>query len=218
MAKFITIEGIEGSGKSTLIGTLRNELESRGFPVTTTREPGATSIGKELRRILLSPDGPAPSTLTEVLLFAADRAQHVAEVIRPSLAKGSVVLCDRFTDSTLAYQGGGRGLSPDLLENLNQLATEGLRPDLVLVLDLDPELGLQRAASRSQEDGGEGSWTRFEAEKVAFHDRIRQTFLELAAREPDRYRVLDASQSPADIAAAALDEIAAVLPGSPQPR
>lgn len=212
MGKFITIEGIEGSGKSTLIGSLREELEGRGYSVTTTREPGATVIGRKLRGILLDSEGPAPAALTEVLLFAADRAQHVAELIRPSLDAGSIVLCDRFTDSTLAYQGAGRGLPVGLLETLNSLATDGLRPDLVLVLDLDPESGLRRAADRSHTGDGAGSWTRFEAEESAFHTRIREAFLEVAARDPERYRVLDASLPPAELATLALRELDALLP------
>ena len=214
MGTFITIEGIEGSGKSTLIRGLAAVLESGGHEVVCTREPGATEIGRALRSILLKAVDPAPGTLTEVFLFAADRAQHVTEVIRPALAAGKVVLCDRYTDSTLAYQGGGRGVDRGLLETMNELATSGLKPERVLLLDLDPEIGLRRARSRCEEEGTGESWTRFEEEELAFHQRLRDCFLELAANEPGRFQIIDATLSPEELVASAMDGILALLGAS----
>ncbi|MDA0765585.1 MAG: dTMP kinase [Verrucomicrobia bacterium] len=211
MGTFITIEGIEGSGKSTLIRGLAAVLESWGHEVVCTREPGATEIGRALRSILLKAVDPAPGTLTEVFLFAADRAQHVAEVIRPALAAGKVVLCDRYTDSTLAYQGGGRGVDRGLLETMNELATSGLKPERVLLLDLDPETGLRRARNRCEQEGTGESWTRFEAEELAFHQRLRDCFLALAASEPGRFQIIDATRSPEELVASAMDGILALL-------
>jgi dTMP kinase len=188
---FITLEGPEGSGKTSHAEGLRARLTDAGFTVTLTREPGGTPTGERIRTILLHPgtaDAPAahPDPRTEALLFNAARAQLVAEVIGPALARGEVVVCARFADSTLAYQGSGAGMPLDALRTLERFATDGLRPDLTILLDLPPELGLARKSAAET--------TRFEAGfDLAFHERVRAGFLALAAAEPGRFAVIDAS-------------------------
>jgi len=209
---FVTFEGIEGTGKTTQIGLLAEELTRQGKRVAITREPGGSRIGRELRRILLSLETKDLCDRAELFLYLADRAQHVAEVVRPALAGGSVVLCDRFTDSTVAYQGYGRGLSPELLHQLNDTATGGLAPDLTIVLDIDPEIGLRRALSRNLETGAQVSEGRFEAESLAFHTRVRQGYLALAAADRRRIRIVAADAAPGEVFAsvrAAYQEAAA---------
>jgi dTMP kinase len=183
---FLTFEGPEGAGKSTQIKLLSAELEAAGRRVLVTREPGGTPIGEAIRSILLDQGNYAMLPETEALLHTAARSQHVGEVIRPALENGIVVLCDRFVDSTLAYQGGGRGLAMESLELIQELATEGLRPDITILLDLPVEVGLARRF------GGEGEINRFDSAGIAFHQRVRLTFLELARREPNRWAVIDA--------------------------
>lgn len=175
---FITFEGGEGAGKSTQLALVRTWLMALGYRVLVSREPGGTPLGQQLRALLLDP-AITMDPLAEVLLFAADRAQHVAQVLKPALAQDEIVLCDRFTDSTLAYQGWGRGLDLAQLRQINQLATGGLRPDLTLWLDIDPEQGILRA-------GRERAPDRMEADTFAFHGRVRMGFMELAAQEPQR--------------------------------
>ncbi len=192
---FITLEGMEGAGKSTLLQGLHKRFQAAGHAVALTREPGGSHIGGALRSILLSPQSSLANE-TELLLFLADRAQHVAEVIRPALAAGKVVLCDRFADSTLVYQGCGRGFDPDLLYTLNDVAVAGLWPDTTLILDLPPEEGLRRAVQRNKTLCKTDDEGRFEAETLTFHTRIREGFLTLAAQHPHRCVVLDAQQSP----------------------
>lgn len=186
---FVAIEGPEGAGKSTLLRGLAKRAEAAGLGVKATRNPGDTALGARLRELLLDPDLPALSTEAELLLFLADRAQHVNEVLKPALGEGKLVLCDRFSASTLAYQGYGRGLP---LGPLTQLERDwgalGLLPDLTLLLDLPPADGLARAQRRGVTD-------RLEAEALAFHERVRQGFLAQAASAPGRYHVLDAKQS-----------------------
>ncbi|HEX5033273.1 MAG TPA: dTMP kinase [bacterium] len=190
MALFITFEGGEGSGKTTQIRKLEAALIARGLPVLATREPGGTETGREIRRILLDEKNGHLAPWTELLLYAADRAQHVAETIRPALGQGKIVLCDRFTDATVAYQGFGRGLDLKLIHSLNELATQGLRPDLTFLLDLPVSLGLKRAKARLEATGkSEG---RFEAEAEAFHEKIRQAYLQLAQEEPKRFVLIEA--------------------------
>ncbi|HKY62340.1 MAG TPA: dTMP kinase [bacterium] len=190
MALFITFEGGEGSGKTTQIRKLEAALAARGLPVLATREPGGTETGREIRRILLDEKNGHLAPWTELLLYAADRAQHVAETIRPALSQGKIVLCDRFTDATVAYQGFGRGLDLKLIRSLNELATQGLKPDLTFLLDLPVSLGLKRAKARLEATGkSEG---RFEAEAESFHEKIRRAYLQLAQEELRRFVLIDA--------------------------
>ena len=184
---FITLEGPEGAGKSTQMPLLCEWLEAQGHEVVCTRNPGGTQIGRQIRQILLDPENRALVPMAELMLYAADRAQHVQEVVRPALSAGKVVICDRFSDSTLAYQGHGRGLDTTLLRALNEMATEGLRPDLTLLLDLSSEAGLARVQRYRQTD-------RLEEEAIAFHHRLREGYLALAAEEPERIVVIDALQ------------------------
>ncbi|HBT82298.1 MAG: dTMP kinase [Desulfuromonadales bacterium GWD2_61_12] len=196
---FITFEGIEGSGKTSQIRRLGERLLRLGQRVVVTREPGGCPIADDIRRILLHPDSSALVPRAELLLYAAARAQHVEEVIRPGLAGGAIVLCDRFTDATLAYQGGGRGLDRTLITELNTLATSGILPDLTLLLDLPAADGLLRAHARNEalalhEEG------RFEAEHLDFHCRVRQGYLDLALATP-RFAVIDATGTRATVEA-----------------
>lgn len=199
---FITFEGIEGTGKSTQIALLKAHLEALGRRVLVTCEPGGSRIGAELRRVLLSLENRDLTAQAELFLYLADRAQHVAQVVRPALASGAVVLSDRFADSTVAYQGFGRGMDPELLHRLNAVAVDGLWPELTLLLDLEPVIGLERAVARNLSEGKTNAEGRFEAESIAFHNRVRQGFLDLAARNPGRISIVDASGTPEGIALA----------------
>jgi len=196
---FITLEGIEGCGKSTQIRLLQQHLTDRGLRVVLTREPGGSDLGMRLRSMLLHQHSANLTPLSELFLYLADRAQHVAEVIKPALARGEVVLCDRFADSTVAYQGYGRGLDTQLLDSLNQMATAGCVPDLTLILDLPVETGLRRALTRNDLDGQSMSEDRFEAESPAFHQRIREGYLLLAALHPKRCLVVQADCAPEQV-------------------
>ena len=192
---FLTVEGVEGSGKSTLLDSLAARLEAEGRSVMRTREPGGSSLGAHIRPLVLSA-GHKPDPRAELFLFLADRAQHVAEVVKPALAAGTLVLCDRYADSTIAYQGYGRGMDVDRLQQLNDFATDGLWPDLTLLLVLLVETGLLRATRRNATTGLSRAEGRFEAETLAFHERIRQGFLARARCYPDGVRVLDAALPP----------------------
>ena len=198
MVPFITFEGIEGSGKTTQIQHLADRLRQQGYQVLLTREPGGCQIADQIRGILLHPDNAAMVPRAELLLYAAARAQHVAEIVQPALSAGKIVLCDRFTDATLAYQGDGRGLDRSLIIQLNQLAAGNCRPDLTLLFDLPVETGLGRALQREtdQQDSSEG---RFERETLDFHQRIRDGYLALAREEPQRFRMIDADKTPEQI-------------------
>ncbi|MBF0480564.1 MAG: dTMP kinase [Desulfovibrionaceae bacterium] len=196
---FITFEGIDGSGKSTQIGLLAAHLRESGRQVAATFEPGDGSLGRELRPILLDLKNSGLCDRAELFLYLADRAQHVSEVIAPALRGGAVVLCDRFVDSTLAYQGYGRGLDLAMLRELNALAVAGTAPDLTLVLDLAPQVGLARAKARNLGAGAQDSEGRFEALALDFHNRVRGGYLELAKGEPERIRVVDAGRRPGEI-------------------
>jgi len=199
MGFFITFEGIEGCGKTTQLRRLAAELRAAGHAVQLTREPGGCAIADSVRALLLDSANSAMAPSTELLLYAAARAQHVAEVIRPALAAGGIVLCDRFSDATLAYQGYGRGLDPGIIAELNRLATGGLAPDVTLLLDLPVEDGLARARERNADSAGPDEG-RFEAEALAFHQRVRDGYLQLAAAD-SRIRVIDARGDQAMVAA-----------------
>ena len=195
---FITFEGIEGSGKSTQISLLHEHLAAQGKQAVLTREPGGTAIGDRIRRILLDPEHRALDPAAELLLYAASRAQHLATVIRPALADGKIVLCDRFSDATLAYQGYGRGLSIPMIEELDRMVTGALRPDLTLLFDIDARTGLARARGRNA-DRGLHREARFENEDIAFHTRVRDGYYYLAHRDPDRIRLVNASRTPKEV-------------------
>lgn len=210
MVPFITFEGIEGSGKTTQIKQLAQHLRQRGYQVLQTREPGGCQIADQIRGILLHPDNVAMVSRAELLLYAAARAQHVEEIVQPALAAGKIVLCDRFTDATLAYQGDGRGLDRGLISQLNQLAAGDCRPDLTLLFDLPVAIGLGRALQREsdQQDSSEG---RFERETLEFHQRIKDGYLALASAEPERFRILAADQAPELISRQITDIVASFL-------
>ena len=198
--RFITLEGGEGAGKSTQIQVIKDYLLTRGNDVVVTREPGGTSEGQEIRNLLVSGDKDKWSPLSETLLILADRAAHLERLIRPALADGKYVVCDRFFDSTKAYQGVAGGLGLDVINNLQQPVLGTTLPDVTLLLDIDPEKGLRRA----QERGGE---LRFESKTLAYHRTLRNAFLDFAAQEPDRIFVIDADR---DVEAVS-DDILAVL-------
>ena len=196
---FITLEGTEGSGKSTQVAAIVRWLETAGFDVTATREPGGTSIGGQIRSVLLHPDNSGLVPTAELLLYVADRAQHVESVIRPALAAGRIVVCDRYFDATLVYQGYARGLDRETIRRLHRLACGDLMPDLTLLLDLDPAMGLTRAWQRIDGDAAHARESRFEKERLAFHRRVRDGYRELARKEPQRFAVIDAAVEPAAV-------------------
>lgn len=196
---FITFEGIEGTGKSTQITKIKEYYESQGKEVFLTMEPGGSRVGTELRKMLLHVDNKDITPITELFLYLADRAQHIAQIIRPALEEGKVVLCDRFADSTIVYQGYGRGLDTQVLKQLNEVAVDGLWPDLTIILDIDPEIGLKRAMLRNIEDGKAKEEGRFEAEHISFHNRIREGYLTWAALNRDRIKIVNAAATPEDV-------------------
>jgi dTMP kinase len=187
---FISFEGGEGAGKSTLIQKIYDHLLAEKLPVLLTRAPGGTMTGDLIRHLLLHHDEKDICSRTELFLFLADRAQHVEQVIRPALEHQKIVLCDRFNDSTVAYQGGARGFDPTWVRTLCHFATQNLEPDLTLYLDIDPELGLQRVKRNLD---------RIENEKIDFHRKIRSTYLSIAEKEPKRFHVLDGTKIPDDV-------------------
>ncbi|MEA1929069.1 MAG: dTMP kinase [Candidatus Auribacterota bacterium] len=189
--KFITFEGGEGSGKSTQAKLLAEYLKDNGYDIETTREPGGTGIGDAIRAILLNPELSEMANVTELLLLAASRSQNVQERIKPATERGAVVICDRFIDSTLAYQGFGRDFDLKLLRSLNQLATGGVTPDLTILLDIPVEIGLERSKALDKAEAKEGEGDRFEQEDIEFHRRLRKGFLELAQEDPGRFRVIE---------------------------
>jgi dTMP kinase len=206
--KFISLEGGEGAGKSTLLAGLRDGIERRGIALVQTREPGGTAVGEAVRAIVLDPTQRGLAAETELLLMFASRAQLVREVIEPALRAGTWVLCDRYADASYAYQGGGRGQPAERIAALERWACAGVTPDLTLLLDLPVATGRARAAGRGDAD-------RIEAEADAFFERVRVAYRERAAAEPDRFRIIDASQSPAAVLQAATLALDALIGKSP---
>ena len=202
MGLFITFEGGEGCGKSTQSRLLLKKLEQRNIPVVLTHEPGGTSLGTEIRKLLKRKRGSSIASQAELFLFAASRVQLVAELIRPALEETKVVICDRFTDSTLVYQGYGRGLDLTTVETVNNMATGNLKPDLTILLDMSPEQGLARKQSLKD---------RFELEDLSFHHRVREGYLKMAAAEPDCWLLIDASLPEEKIAEIIWDRVSTWL-------
>jgi len=190
---FITLEGIEGCGKTTQINLLSTFFDDRGQPCVVTREPGGTAIGKEIRSILLNPSSIDLVPKAELLLYMADRAQHITTLIKPFLAENKVVLCDRYFDATVVYQGYARGLDTRFICDLHRLVLEDFKPDITLLLDLSPRVGLARAWKQLNSGARSGSESRFEEETLDFHEKVRAGYLERARLEPERFRIVDAS-------------------------
>ena len=205
--KLITFEGIDGCGKSTQLRLLETYLRARGLPCVATREPGGTPIGKRIRAVLLEVLDEPVEPLTELLLYAADRAQHVRQFILPALEAGQIVLSDRYADATIAYQGYGRGYDRTLVQQLIELATGGLKPDLTLLFDLDVATGWQRVHQRNAPALAAEAPDRLDLEPTAFHEQVRQGYLAIAAQEPDRVRVIPAAGSIEEIYSRMLVEI-----------
>jgi len=208
---FISFEGMEGSGKSTVLERLCAALDKRGASYLRTREPGGSELGKSLRALLLDA-GQQVAPEAELFLYLADRAQHVRQVIRPNLEQGRLVLSDRYADSTIVYQGYGRELPVERLLEFNQLAVGGLWPDLTLLFDLEPRVGLARARARNVACGTEVSEGRFEAEALAFHQRVREGYLVWAGRFPGRFRIIDAGRSPEEVYVQVEDVLKTYIP------
>ncbi len=202
---FITFEGGDGAGKTTLIDKIYNYLYKTDRDVVKTRAPGGTEIGKEIRNLLLHKHDACLAKRCELLLFLSDRAQHVDELILPALKQGKIVLCDRFNDSTIAYQGGARGFTAGLVGNLCSFACDGLQPDLTLYLDLDPKIGFER----NQKAGL--AKDRIESETLKFHQNIRKAFKQIAKKEPKRFIIIDASKTPEEVYTQAKEKIDALL-------
>lgn len=197
--RFLTLEGSEGVGKSTNLGFMADQLRQAGVPLIVTREPGGTEIAESIRELLLQPHGEPMADMTELLLVFAARAQHLATVIYPALARGQWVLCDRFTDATYAYQGAGRGMDSDVIARLEVMVQKNVRPDLTLILDVDPAVGLSRIRDRGEPD-------RFEQEKLAFFRKVRDNYLERASTDPGK-TVIDAGRPLPEVQ----QQIAAIL-------
>ena len=195
MIRFITFEGGDGTGKTTQLKALESYLHAQGRACVSTREPGGTALGKMIRQVLLEVGKQPIASPTELFLYLADRAQHVQEVILPAIDAGKIVLCDRYTDSTLAYQGYGRGIDLKLLRQWNEIANRGVEPDLTLLFDCPVEMGLSRTVQRQSNTGAApGREDRFERERVEFHEKVRAGFLAMARAEPARFRIIDASR------------------------
>ena len=209
---FITLEGIEGSGKTTAVAGLSAFLEQSGYTCTATREPGGTSFGRRLRAILLDPGIGHIDPAAEMLLYCADRVQHVRTVIQPALDAGHVVLCDRYMDATLAYQGGARGLGMELIRDMHRLVLPPLVPDLTLLFDLDPRIGLARAWAAVDEGQRQRTESRFETEALSFHEAVRANYLDLARQEAGRFVVREAASGPEEVLGQVVDAVKSRLP------
>lgn len=208
---FITLEGIEGSGKTTQMTRLQAYLEAAGRQVVVTREPGGTAIGRKIRALLLDPANSALVAEAELLLYMADRVQHIRTVIQPALAAGKVVLCDRFFDATIVYQGAARGLAAEMIKKLYALTCGDLMPDLTFLLDLSPEEGLRRAWAQLENGDRTQTESRFEQEKLDFHYKVRGAYLELAKAHERRYRIIDATCDPETVGKAMLGHLERLL-------
>ncbi len=209
MSLFITFEGPDGSGKSTQINLTAQYIQELGYDVLCTREPGGTSIGNQIRDVLHDVANTEMAAQAEVLLYSASRAQHVEQVILPHLRRGGVVLCDRYADSTYAYQGYGRQLEFDVLRLITRFATQNLKPDITIYLDLDAEAGLNRKAVANT--AGQGEWNRMDQLELSFHQRVRAGYLEMAQSEPQRWLVVDANASVAEVRQAICQRLDTVL-------
>lgn len=209
--RFITLEGIEGAGKSTVAAALATQLSARGLAVISTREPGGTPLAERLRAVALERGSERVSPQAETLLMFAARAIHLDNLVRPALQRGEWVLCDRFTDATRAYQGGGRGIPSAFIESLAREVQQDLEPDLTLILDLPVKVGLERARAR-RVAAGEAVADRFEAETLEFFERVRAGYLEIARRDATRCRVLDATRSPGQVCDAAVAALQGLSP------
>lgn len=196
---FITLEGIEGSGKTTQLMKIVNFFERKQIDCTTTREPGGTVIGQKIRAILLDPESQHLDAVSELLLYAADRAQHVKTKIKPLLTSGRTVICDRFCDATTVYQGFARGLDMEMVNMLNRIVLDGLTPDITILFDLPAAMGLERAWKQISAGDRTSVESRFEKEALEFHEKVRAGYLELARREPRRFRIIDASMDEAHV-------------------
>ena len=199
---FITLEGPEGSGKTTAVEAAVKALEEKGYQIVRTREPGGTPIAEQIRNVILDKANTNMDPRTEALLYAASRRQHLVEKVWPALKEGKIVICDRYLDSSLAYQGGARGLGVDNILNVNLFATENTFPDLTLLFDITPEEGLKRISANASREVN-----RLDLEKLEFHHKVRDTFLALAKRYPERFVIIDASKSREEVAKATLDAI-----------
>lgn len=210
--RFITVEGGEGAGKTTLINAVETMFSNKGIPFVRTREPGGTNFGQEVRRWLLkNHDSIDIGPKTELLLFLADRAQHIEEVILPALAEGKVVICDRFNDSSVAYQGAGRGLGMDWVRGLCNMVCGSVVPDLTFYLDVDPVVGIARAQKSMKEESNAFGLDRIEAERVEFHRRVHDAFLDIIAKEPKRCHRIDATQPKNTVIEQALNILSSVV-------
>ena len=199
---FITLEGPEGSGKTTAVEAAVKKLEQMGYQIVRTREPGGTPISEQIRNVILDKNNTAMDARTEALLYAASRRQHLVEKVWPALKEGKIVICDRYLDSSLAYQGGARGLGVEEVLNINLFATENTWPDLTLLFDIKPEIGLARISANANREVN-----RLDLEKIEFHNKVRESFLALARRVPDRYVIIDASLSRDEVAKATMEAI-----------
>ena len=199
---FITLEGPEGSGKTTAVNYAVSKLEEMGYQIVRTREPGGTPIAEQIRNVILDKANTAMDKRTQALLYAASRRQHLVEKVWPALKEGKIVICDRYLDSSLAYQGGARGLGIENILNINMFATEGTFPDLTLLFDIEPEIGLARIAANANREVN-----RLDLEQLDFHKKVRNTFLELAKRYPERFVIIDASKSREEVADATLKAV-----------